>query len=142
VDRCDGETYRWRWSQAIDSGFPVIIIPTWNDWMEGTIIEPSVEFGTKYLDITRDYAAKFTGARPSKADLRTPLWIYKIRKTATDEKVLRAMTKASDLVRTGRFDRAEKLVKPWADKLKVDQAKYWDNPKRTRGAANQARQGR
>ena len=134
VPRYDGETYRHRWGEALKSGYPFIIIPTWNDWMEGTIIEPSVEFGTKYVEITREYSAKFKGANPSKADLRTPIWIYKIRKSAADPKALAAMNQASELIRQGAYGRAAKLVKPWADKLKVDAAKYWDPPRRKRRA--------
>ncbi len=130
VERHGGQTYRYRWQQALTSGFPFILIPTWNDWMEGTIIEPSVEFGTQYVEITREYAARFKGTAASKADLRVPLWIYKIRKTTTDAKVLAGMDRASELIRTGAYDKAEALVKPLAEKLKVDAAKYWDPPRR------------
>jgi hypothetical protein len=39
-------------------------VSTWNEWHEGSEIEPSIEQGRRYLDATRAWAARFRG-RPS-----------------------------------------------------------------------------
>jgi glycoprotein endo-alpha-1,2-mannosidase len=129
VERDDGNTYRYRWDQALASGLPIVLIPTWNDWMEGTVIEPSVEFGTKYLELTREYAAKHKNQTLPTANFRVPEWIYKIRKSTQDAGALKAMTEASDHIAAGRYVEAEALVKPLAEKFKVMDEGYWQPKK-------------
>lgn len=53
-DREGGNYYRATWDQAIGHNPRAIIINSWNEWYEGTQIEPSVSYGTLYLDITRE----------------------------------------------------------------------------------------
>jgi hypothetical protein len=55
--RNDGETYRQSWNQALATGSDWILITTFNEWFEGTGIEPTLEFGDLYLNITHEYAA-------------------------------------------------------------------------------------
>jgi hypothetical protein len=40
------------------------MITTWNEWPEGTEIEPSLEFGDKYLQITSEYSKRFLSSVP------------------------------------------------------------------------------
>jgi hypothetical protein len=47
----DGATFRKTLTAALKSPAPIIQIATWNDWGEGTVIEPSVEFGTRDLEV-------------------------------------------------------------------------------------------
>jgi hypothetical protein len=51
VDRQGGALYRQMWQGA--AGADWVTITSWNEWQEGSEIEPSVEFGTTYLDLTR-----------------------------------------------------------------------------------------
>jgi glycoprotein endo-alpha-1,2-mannosidase len=60
VDRLDGQVYRVLWEQAIKADPDWVLITTWNEWHEGSEIEPSYEFGNKYLKLTRDYATRFS----------------------------------------------------------------------------------
>jgi len=46
-----GETFRKTLRQALVVKSPVVQIATWNDWGEGTMIEPSVEFGDRDLQV-------------------------------------------------------------------------------------------
>jgi len=47
---------------------------TWNDWGEGTQIEPSVEFGYRDLEATQRERRRMTPSFPCiAADLRLPL---------------------------------------------------------------------
>jgi hypothetical protein len=64
-DRQNGEFYRQSWRAAFASYPDWIVITSYNEWVEGTMIEPSVTYGNLYLDITREYAAKFKAGLPS-----------------------------------------------------------------------------
>ncbi|HEY7293094.1 MAG TPA: endo-1,3-alpha-glucanase family glycosylhydrolase [Vicinamibacterales bacterium] len=59
VDRANGGVYDTQWSTAVAMAADWIIITTWNEFFENTEIEPSVRYGTSYLDQTRTWAAKF-----------------------------------------------------------------------------------
>ena len=58
--RHGGRTYRTLWQEAIDAGPDWVLITTWNEWYEGSTIEPSAEYGDQYLELTEEYAAEFT----------------------------------------------------------------------------------
>jgi hypothetical protein len=59
TERLDGQTYHAMWEEAIKSNPDWVTISTWNEWPEGTEIEPSLELGDKYLNITAEYAKPF-----------------------------------------------------------------------------------
>jgi glycoprotein endo-alpha-1,2-mannosidase len=59
VDRLDGQVYRTLWEEAIKASPDWVLITTWNEWHEGSEIEPSYEFGNKYLKLTDSYAPRF-----------------------------------------------------------------------------------
>jgi hypothetical protein len=59
MDRLEGQTYRILWEEAIRANPDWVIITSWNEWPEGTEIEPSLELGDKYLQITGEYANHF-----------------------------------------------------------------------------------
>jgi glycoprotein endo-alpha-1,2-mannosidase len=59
VDRLDGELYRVQWEQAIAVDPHWVLVTTFNEWHEGSEIEPSLEFGRKYLDLTGPFAERF-----------------------------------------------------------------------------------
>jgi hypothetical protein len=56
VPREDGTLYQQMWASATSSQADWILICTFNEWHEGTEIEPSVQFGNLYLDIAAQYA--------------------------------------------------------------------------------------
>jgi len=68
---------------------PFIQLATWNDWGEGTQVEPSVEFGFRDLELLQDHRRKADPAfkfRP--ADLRLPGKLYNLRKSGAPRKTL------------------------------------------------------
>ena len=73
TDRLDGQTYRTFWDEAIKAKPDWIIITSWNEWLEGTEIEPSQEFGDKYLHITSEYARQFPNSPVVNAPAPIPL---------------------------------------------------------------------
>ncbi len=61
VDRADGGYYRATFRGAIQSEPTWVMITSWNEWLEGTQIEPARGYGTRYLEITREMARAFKG---------------------------------------------------------------------------------
>ena len=57
--RHDGGTYRVLWEEAIRSDPDWVLITSWNEWHEGSEIEPSWEDGDKYVQLTGEYARRF-----------------------------------------------------------------------------------
>lgn len=64
VSREAGVYYRKTWEAALASEPDIAIICTWNEWHEGTEIEPSREHGFQYLDLTKEYVARYKGWQP------------------------------------------------------------------------------
>ena len=62
--RRDGALYTESWQAAMASNPEWITITSYNEWFEGTQIEPSVTYGTRYLDLTRRFADLWKGATP------------------------------------------------------------------------------
>jgi Abnormal spindle-like microcephaly-assoc'd, ASPM-SPD-2-Hydin len=126
MPRYDGQLYQSTWDWAIEDDLPVIQIATWNDWFEATIIEPAVEFGNLYLEITLENTREFKDL-PTSPDpnFNVPIWIYKIRDITTDPLVVGAMTTASSHIIAGQFDLAEQIVQPWANHFAIDSVTYW-----------------
>lgn len=76
-DRGNGAYYRKMLGAAVDSGAALVSITSWNEWGEGTQIEPSrlptddigdhMDYGANsdlYLDVTRDATAQWRTASP------------------------------------------------------------------------------
>jgi len=64
TDRLEGQTYRTLWEEALKAKPDWVIITSWNEWPEGTEIEPSLELGDKYLQITAEYSKRFLNSAP------------------------------------------------------------------------------
>ncbi len=69
LDREGGETYRQYWALARASTPHWILITSYNEWHEGSEIEPSVEFGTTYLEITAEQAAAWKRGDPVSGEM-------------------------------------------------------------------------
>ena len=59
VDRRSGAYYRETWSAALASQPDWVVITSFNEWVEGTMIEPSQGYGNLYLDLTYELATGF-----------------------------------------------------------------------------------
>ncbi len=57
-----GEYFRQCWQAALDSRPDWVIVNSFNEWMEGTQIEPGRAHGTAYLEQARGWAAQFKQA--------------------------------------------------------------------------------
>ncbi|RME75756.1 MAG: hypothetical protein D6784_07320, partial [Chloroflexi bacterium] len=65
VPRRNGDYYRETWQAAVDSQPDMIIITSFNEWLEGTQIEPGASYGNLYLDLTRELVTGLRGSAPS-----------------------------------------------------------------------------
>ena len=61
AERQDGEVYRVLWQEAIKAKPDWVLITSWNEWHEGSEIEPSLEYGDKYLLLTKEFGRRFCG---------------------------------------------------------------------------------
>lgn len=59
VERHGGATYQALWDAAIRHDADWVLITSFNEWHEGSEIEPSVEHGTRYLDLTAANTRRF-----------------------------------------------------------------------------------
>lgn len=59
VDRQNGKVYSVLWQEAIKAKPDWVLITSWNEWHEGSEIEPSLEYGNQYLQMTTHYATCF-----------------------------------------------------------------------------------
>jgi hypothetical protein len=70
--REDGAYYARTWEAAISSNPDWVIITSWNEWPEGTYIEPSQAYGDHYLRLTTDWVGRFKGGGPVTYNPPTP----------------------------------------------------------------------
>jgi hypothetical protein len=84
IDDKGGKTFAETLEKALKSGLPIVQISTWNDWGEGTVIEPSVEFSNRDLEVIQRLRRRFIEPEfhCQPGDLRLPLRLYKLRKDA------------------------------------------------------------
>ena len=61
-ERADGGYYRTTWEAAHQSDPDWIVITSFNEWVEGTQIEPATGYGRSYLDLTAQLATIYRRA--------------------------------------------------------------------------------
>jgi hypothetical protein len=59
LDRAGGEIYQATFSAAIASGPDWLVVGSFNEWVEGTYIEPGIQYGDKYMQMTADFIRQF-----------------------------------------------------------------------------------
>jgi hypothetical protein len=71
-DRQGGAWYASTWAGAASANPDLIVITSWNEFVENTHIEPSAQFGAQYLDLTRSLAAAWKVSAPVKPSDAAP----------------------------------------------------------------------
>lgn len=59
LDDAAGATFRNTLVQALTNNSAIVQIATWNDFGEGTIVEPTVDFGLRDLGVLQDYRRQY-----------------------------------------------------------------------------------
>lgn len=88
-----GELFRRQLNAAKSAGLKYLQVSTWNDFGEGTVIEPTVEFGNRYLLILQ----QFTGVSYGESALNTVRQWYDLKvkyASSTDEATTTKLTQA------------------------------------------------
>jgi hypothetical protein len=114
IDDRSGKTYEDTLERALKSKAPVTQLVTWNDWGEGTILEPSIEFGYRDLETTQRLRRNYLEpAFPYTArDLRLPVQWYLLRKKYKDHPAIQPRLRAVfRLLLAGKLDRARALLR-------------------------------
>jgi hypothetical protein len=76
-----GRTFVMTLQRALTSGAPLVQVVTWNDWGEGTAIEPSAEFGYRDLETIQRLRRELVDPAfaPAWEDLRLAHRLYLLR---------------------------------------------------------------
>jgi hypothetical protein len=117
IPRLNGAMADLHWDRETRQGYPVAQIATWNDWPEGSGIEPSVEYGYQYLEQARLRAAQWRGQAPNTAELRMAEWIFRLRQDSTDPAFLQAAVATGGQIAAGEYQAAEDTIRPYAEAL-------------------------
>lgn len=112
ISRQDGTVYDSTWSfvrEYSDSlTMEYVMIETWNDWNEGTEIEPSEEYGYKYIVRTEENIAKLTQESFTSDTSKYELALMLTQSTHVIDSI--TMDKALKQYIDGDFDRLRKLL--------------------------------
>ncbi|MCG8600230.1 MAG: carboxylesterase family protein [Verrucomicrobiales bacterium] len=112
IDSRSGETFSESLDLALKQNAPMIQIATWNDYGEGTVIEPTWRHGYRYLEeIQRRVGSAFTST-----DLRLPERLLHLKRRGVDVRAVSEALFAGDCVR------ARELL----GALKIDESKHPD----------------
>jgi hypothetical protein len=113
LDPLDGQTFRLTLQEALDNNPDMVQLITWNDYGEGTIIEPTMEFGNRYLEMVQEARRMTSGGNfPFIAeDLSLPFELYQLRlEYANDAGVLAELEKAAEAILNGELERAKDIM--------------------------------
>lgn len=100
-----GNTFKLTFQKAMNSNCRIIQIATWNDWGEGTQIEPSTEFGYRDLEYLRSILeAEATGSTGATADdLKLPLKLLQLRRTSRSAEQQQSLDAIAKALANGRI---------------------------------------
>jgi len=118
IEDNDGATFKATLEQALASKSRIVQLATWNDWGEGTNIEPSREFGYRDLEIVQNFRRKQvdTGFAPTRADLRLPIQLLARRREVSSSAQTSRLDKIAALIAAGRVSDARAAFEASAGK--------------------------
>lgn len=113
LDYNNGETFAYTLEEAFRREPDIIQWVTWNDYSEGTIIDPTIEFGYQYLEMLQE--ARREWIKPDfpfiAEDLRLPLRLFELRKYFNgNNEANRLLDTSRDLILAGEISLAGTLL--------------------------------
>ena len=112
IEDDQGATFKKTFTNAFSLKPPMIQIATWNDWGEGTVIEPSKEFGYRDLEVIQQLRRQHIDRTFSAtaADLRLPLKLLQLRRTSSIHRG--EADRIAELLANGELAAARKALSP------------------------------
>jgi hypothetical protein len=71
-DRANGDYYRGTWQTVIDRQAAGVILTSFNEFFEGSHIEPSEQYGDLYLKLTKELSDRYHSAQPAAPPTTAP----------------------------------------------------------------------
>jgi hypothetical protein len=111
IPRQGGETFRKTLRRALTTEASIMQIATFNDWGEGTMIEPSVEFGFRDLVTVQDLRRELIDRnfQFTAEDLKLPRHLLSLRRAQPAAERKRPNVIA-ELIAAGKMNAAQKLL--------------------------------
>ena len=108
IDDHRGTTFKTSIEQTLPTASTLIQIATWNDWGEGTMIEPSHEFGYRDLEILQETRRKQKDSRFSAtaSDLRLPRQLLQLRRKTTSPEQVKQLDRIAEFIAAGELSQA------------------------------------
>ena len=111
LDPQGGETFDQTLEMALQSNSELIQIATWNDYGEGTMIEPTKEFAYRYLERLQRLFLNDKTFSYGPNDLRSPVNLYQLRKHYSGNKKITAqLNRASKSLFDSKIEEANKIL--------------------------------
>lgn len=111
LDARDGLTFSETVARAVSAQSPIIQLVTWNDFGEGTNIEPTLEYGYRYLEHVQDVARGFRSLPYTGEDLTLPYTIHTLRKQYVgDANVKAQLDQAAAFIISGQPGEARAIL--------------------------------
>jgi len=116
----------WHFNRIRNLNYPVKQVATFNDWWEGSNIEPAVEFSTVYdvpagsdarlapMEIVRQKVGEITNRSTAPADMWLPHKLYAVKKNYPTEPVVE---NAIAQIEQGDPASAQATIEPWYDSV-------------------------
>jgi hypothetical protein len=110
-------TFRTTVQQALAIASATIQIATWNDWGESTMIEPSVEFGYRDIEVLQEMRRKHMEPSYSAtgSDLRMPSRLFVSRRNTAGAERTKQLDRIAELIAAGRTGQAQSRLKQLED---------------------------
>ncbi|MEC7862418.1 MAG: glycoside hydrolase family 71/99-like protein [Verrucomicrobiota bacterium] len=106
-----GKTFNQTLEMALQSNSELIQIATWNDYGEGTMIEPTKEFAYRHLERLQSLFFNDKKISYTPSDLRLPINLYQLRKHYNGNKEITAqLNRASTLLFESKAKEATRIL--------------------------------
>jgi hypothetical protein len=121
----DGKTLQETLEVGLAGDWPLIQLVTWNDYGEGTMIEPTHEFGYTFLEVIQQARRQELGdAFPfTPADLRLPARLYALRQAGNAP--TETLAEISQLLKQGRCREARFKIEQ-CETGKIRKTQFWE----------------
>ncbi|NQT24325.1 T9SS type A sorting domain-containing protein [candidate division KSB1 bacterium] len=123
LDPQDGATFESTMQTALDQNPDIVQIITWNDYGEGTIVEPTREFELQYLEIIQEI--KKTSIDPewiyTAEDLNLPILILNLRKQYESDGMINGLLDdVFDMIVFGEIESARAIIDSLTSLTQID----------------------